>query len=62
MEVGGVEDDDDDDDYYFNLCEEAAIKGWWEIVELAHNHGCSCSDDILAELAMNLTNQPLLGL
>jgi len=30
----------------FNLCEYAAKNGLWEIVQLARDHGCSCSDDI----------------
>ena len=42
-------DDDDDvhgDDESFNLCKRAADEGCWEIVKLAWDHGCSCSDSI----------------
>ena len=38
----------EDADYYeaFNLCESAADMGYWDIVKLAWDHGCSCSDRI----------------
>jgi len=39
-------DDDDDDGESFSLCESAAMKGYWDIVKLAWDHGCSCSDSI----------------
>jgi hypothetical protein len=43
------DDDDDDDgdgDDPFNLCYAAAKKGYWDIVKLAWDHGCSCSDSM----------------
>ena len=40
------DDDDDDDAVDFNLCKSAAMKGYWDIVKLAWDHGCSCSDRI----------------
>ena len=30
----------------FNLCEDAADKGYWDIMPLAWSHGCSCSDEV----------------
>ena len=41
-----MEEEDDDDDERFNLCVSAADKGYWDIVKLAWDHGCSCSDNI----------------
>jgi hypothetical protein len=43
-------DEDDEDEYQFNLCEFAASKDRWDIVQLALNHGCRCSEDIQLEL------------
>jgi hypothetical protein len=40
------DDDNDDDAEAFNLCQSAAFKGYWDIVKLAWDHGCSCSDNI----------------
>jgi len=42
-------DEDDDDDERFNLCESAANYDYWDIVKLAWDHGCSCSDSIKLE-------------
>jgi hypothetical protein len=38
--------DDDDENKYFNLCESAAEEGCWDIVQLAWDHGCPCTDNI----------------
>jgi hypothetical protein len=45
-------DDDYDEDYddQFNLCDFAAKEDRWDIVQLALNNGCSCSEDIQVEL------------
>jgi len=40
------DDDDEDDEEPFNLCKSAVEKGYWDIVKLAWDHGCSCSDNI----------------
>ena len=43
------DNDDEDDVERFNLCDAAAEKGYWDIVKLAWDHGCSCSDSIKLE-------------
>jgi hypothetical protein len=47
-----VNDDDYDEDYddQFNLCEFAANKDRWDIVQLALSNGCRCSENIQLEL------------
>ena len=34
----------------FNLCEEAAKEEYWDIVQLALDHNCRCSNDIKLQL------------
>ena len=48
-------DDDDDGDSSFNLCEYAASKDRWDIVQLAVNNGCSCTEEIQLELLSRLS-------
>ena len=53
------EDDDDaeDDDDDFNLCDFAASKDRWDIVQFAMDNGCRCSDDIRDGLLSRLSSQ-----
>jgi hypothetical protein len=45
MERDNDDDDDDDEGSHFNLCEFASEADRWDIVQLAIDFGCTCSDD-----------------
>jgi len=51
------DDEDNGDEYYssFNLCEYAASQDRWDIVQLAVNNGCSCTEEIQLELLSRLS-------
>ena len=52
-----MEGENDDDYDYFNLFEFAASKDCWDIVQLAIDAGCSCSDDVRLQLLDRLSSQ-----
>jgi hypothetical protein len=51
-----IDDDDDDDDEYFNLADSAAAYNQWDIVQLAVDHGCKCSNSTIRKLCNKLSS------
>jgi hypothetical protein len=48
-------DEEDDEDIQFNLCECAAQANRWDIVQLAIDFGCTCSDGTQLRLLRQLS-------